>query len=457
MNSNLKLKRIFKMSPAKYILLGFAVLILVGAFLLCLPISNVNGQWLSFVDALFSATTSVCVTGLMTIDIATELTLFGEIIILILIQFGGLGFVTVASLLYMLIGKKINYNTRLTIQESLNTEDSIDTVKMVKQILLITAICELAGMIALAPSLVSFTGNFWSGCYKALFLSVSAFCHAGVDSLGPLTPNFSNVSVFANNPFVLIPLIILIFIGGIGFIVIVEIFNKTFKKKKLTLHSKIVLSLTSILVLLGACVFMFAEWNNPETIGTMTTGNKIINSFFHSINTRTAGFSAIDQSALNPITVFFSILLMFIGGSPMSVAGGIKTTTFFVILLLLFRNQDQNGNIIYKGKKISHKVITKAVRIALIALALLLAGIVLIFILEGGAFSIVSITYDVISAICTVGLSFGITPYLGAFSKLILITLMYVGRVGLLTIPLAFKTKETNASIEYVSAKIIVG
>ena len=227
MSSNSRVKAFFKMSPAKYILLSFALLIFIGAFLLCLPISNVNGEWRSFIDALFSSTTSVCVTGLMTIDIATELTLFGEFIVLLLIQIGGLGFVTSASLVYMMIGKKINYQTRMTLQESLNADDNAGVIKMVRNIFLTTAICELAGFLMLLPSMIKFSGSFWSGCFKALFLAISAFCNAGIDPLGPVTADFSNIACFATNASVLIPIMLLIVLGGIGFIVFVEIFSRT--------------------------------------------------------------------------------------------------------------------------------------------------------------------------------------------------------------------------------------
>lgn len=457
MGSNTKFRAFFKMTPAKYILLSFLALILVGAFLLCLPISNVDGEWLSFVDALFSSTTSVCVTGLMTIDIASKLTLFGEVVVLFLIQLGGLGFVTVASLLYMMIGKKINYQTRMTLQESLNTEDNAGILKMVKNIFIITAICEFAGFLALAPSMVKFSGDFWTGCYKALFLAISAFCNAGIDPLGTVTADFSNIACFANNAAVLIPLMFLIVLGGIGFIVIVDILSRPSKSKKLMLQTRVVLWMSLILIVFGASVFMMAEWNNPKTIGSLSVFDKVTNSFFQSVTTRTAGFASFSQADMTQISKLVSGVLMFIGGSSMSVAGGVKTTTFFILLLMLFKNQDQNGNIIYRDKKITNKVLSKAVRIVLIAIFLLLIGSVLIYIFEGGKFSVASIVYDVISAICTVGLSFGITPMLCSWSKLMLVTLMYVGRVGMLTIPLAFKQKETNSAIDYVNAKIMVG
>ena len=457
MNSNAKLKKIFKMTPSKVILLGFAAVILIGAFLLCLPISNVDRVWIPFVDALFTSTTSVCVTGLMVFDIATKLSLFGEFVVLFLIQIGGLGFVTVTAFAFMIIGKKINYSTRITLQEALSKDDNEGVVKMVKKVLLITFICEGFGMLLLLPSMINFSGDFWSGLFKAVFLSVSAFCNAGIDPLGTATADFSNLSYFASDPFVLIPVMLLIVVGGIGFVVILDIFDFSKRPKKLNIHSRIVLWVTLSLILIGAGSFMIFEWNNPETIGLLSTGDKILNSFFQSITTRTAGFATIDQGSMTTVSTVVSMFLMFVGGSPMSIAGGLKTTTLFVLLMLLFKNPDANGNIIYQNKKISHQTRTKAVKLALIAVLLVFVGSITLYLFENSAITLSGAMYEVISAICTVGLSFGITPSLCLGSKITLILLMYIGRIGMLTIPLAFKPKESNLSIDYVNAKIIVG
>ncbi len=452
-----KFKKFFRMTPSKVILIGFASIILVGAFLLCLPISNVNREWLPFVDALFSATTSVCVTGLMVFDIAIELSLFGQFVVLFLIQIGGLGFVTVTAFAFMILGKKINYSARITLQESLSKEDNEGVVNMVKKVLQITFFCELLGFLALAPSMIEFTGNFWSGCFKALFLSVSAFCNAGIDPLGGATAEFSNLEFFASNPFVLIPVMLLIVAGGLGFIVYVDIFGRNRKSQKINQHTRVVLIMTMSLIFIGAIIIMICEWNNPATLGRFGTFDKIVNSFFQSITTRTAGFATFSQGEMSQVSIMLSEILMFVGGSPVSIAGGIKTTTFFLLLLLLVRNPDQNGNIIYRGKKITNKLLTKAVRIAVMAVCFIIIGSALIYVFEGSSVAIGAIIYEVISALCTVGLSFGITPTLCSASKLTLIALMYVGRIGMLTIPLAFRTKDSSSSIEYMESKITVG
>lgn len=445
------------MTPAKFILLGFASVILLGAFLLCLPISNTAGIWMPFIDSLFTSTSSVCVTGLMVYDVAMELTIFGQVIVMLLIQIGGLGFVAITSLLFLLIGKKIDYATRLTIQESLNQEDTKDVVKTIIFVIIATFSLELIGFIALIPPMIEFSGSVGLGIFKALFLAVSAFCNAGFDPLGSATPAFSNLSHFATSPAVLIPVMFLIVLGGIGFIVFIDLFKKFKKKKRLNIHTRIVLWFTGILILLGAILVMFFEWNNPNTIGNMSTGNKIMNCFFQSITTRTAGFATFDQSQMSQITVMICEIFMFIGGSSASMAGGVKTTTFFVLLLLLFKSPDQNGNIIYRNRKISNNLITKATKIVLIAVGTLVVGITLVYTFEAGTAALDAVIYECISALCTVGLSFGITPTLCWQSKLTLSLMMYMGRIGMLTIPLAFKIKNQPNSIKYVDAKLTVG
>lgn len=446
----------FHITPAMIILLGFAAIILVGAFLLCLPISNRAGEWIPFIDALFTSTTSVCVTGLMVFDIAMELNLFGQIIVMLLIQIGGLGFVSMASFIFLLLRRKINYSTRLTLQESLNKDDTQGVVETIIKVLIITLICEFVGFVLLTPSMIIYTGEVGMGIFRALFLSISAFCNAGVDPLGSLTPEFSNLAFFIDKSWVLIPVMALIVVGGIGFLVILDLFDKNRKSKKINLHTRVVLIITSVLILIGAAVTMICEWNNDLTIGNLSVWDKIVNSFFQSITTRTAGFATFDQGAMSQVTIIFSEILMFIGGSPASFAGGMKTTTLFVLMLVLFKSTTQDGDIIYRNKKITHQTINKALRIVLIGVGLVIVGSLLLFVFEGEKYTFGTVLFESISAICTVGLTLGITPVLSVGSKLVVIMLMYIGRIGMLTIPLAFKTKE-SLSIDYVEAKIVVG
>ena len=247
--------KVFKLTPVKTIVLGFMAIILIGAFLLCLPISHQNGQWSNFVDALFTSTSAVCVTGLAVFDVAKTLTLFGQIVVLFLIQIGGLGFVSLTCLMFMLLGKKINYSTRMTLQESLNKDTTQGVVKMVKKIIITMFAVEFVGFVCLAPSMIIFTGNFFSGCFKALFLSIAAFCNAGFDPLGSATPELSNLMFFNTNAFVLIPVMLLIVTGGFGFVALFDLFNFKRNGQKLSLHTKIVLIVTHILIFVGALLY----------------------------------------------------------------------------------------------------------------------------------------------------------------------------------------------------------
>ena len=460
MQNKNSIKKFFKLTPAKTIILGFLSIILIGAFLLCLPFSNVNHTWHNFVDALFTSTSAVCVTGLMVFDVAMELSLFGQIVVLFLIQIGGLGFVTLTCLLIMLLGKKISYSTRITLQESLNKETTAGVVRMVRKIVIVMFSIEFVGFLCLAPSFVKFTGSFWSGCFKALFLSVSAFCNAGFDPLGNLTPEFSSLAYFINNPLFLTIVMLLVITGGIGFVVLFDIFNLKKENKKLSLHTKIVLYVTGILIFGGATLFAIFEWNNPNTIGNLSTFNKLVNCLFQSITPRTAGFATLNQAGLTSGSVYITKFLMVVGGSSMSVAGGIKTTTLFVLFITLIKRTNENGSINFAKRNISTKVIVKSVKLLLAYTMLIALSSLNIYIIEmANGITYSQIVFECISALSTVGLTLGITPALTVGSKLLLTLLMFIGRVGMLTLPLAFKPKNKiiENEIEFADSKIIVG
>ena len=454
----MKTKRKFSLNPATQIVLGFLVIILVGTLLLCLPFSSKDGQWFSFIDSFFTSTSAVCVTGLIVVDTAVHFSLFGQIIILLLIQIGGLGFITLTSLIFLLIGKKIGYEQRIAMQESLSQENNQGIVKFVRNIIIVVFSIEFVGFLCLAPSMISNFG-WGDGIFKAIFLSISAFCNAGFDVLGTYGTEFQNLGVFAENALILIPIMFLIVVGGIGFVVLFDVGNKFKKKKKISMHSKIVLITTLVLVFGGAILFAIFEWNNPNTIGNMSVWDKIVNSFFQSITPRTAGFATFDQSKLTSASVVVTDILMFIGGSPASTAGGIKTITFVILMLFIFKNQNSKGDIVFCKRKISNKTIQKALKIFCIVLSCVLISTMVICIDEGAKVSIGEVLYEVISAVSTVGLTMGITPMLGVFSKIMLILLMFVGRVGTLTLFVALGSRPASISedIEYPDSKIIVG
>lgn len=446
-----------KINPASQIAISFLATILVGTFFLCLPISNVNGQWLSFIDGLFMSTSSVCVTGLVVRDLAVHFTLFGQIVTLLLIQIGGLGFITLTALAFFAIGKKISYQTRVAMQESLNQNTNQGVVKLVKNVIILVFSIEFVGFILFLPSLIPMYG-WGQGIFKSLFLAISAFCNAGMDVLGVAGMEFSSLSAFAQNSLILLPVMLLIVVGGIGYIVLFEI-GKKFKKQKFSFHSKLVLVTTAVLIFGGALIFAILEWNNPNTIGNMNVWDKIVNSLFLSITNRTAGFATYDLSKLSQGSAMLSILLMFIGGSPASTAGGIKTTTFIVLLIALFKSENSNGNITFCRRSITPKVVKKCVRVIGFAGILIVISTFMICVFENGSVSILEAIFECVSALSTVGLTLGVTTFVGFGSKLVLILLMFIGRVGAvtLTIALVSKNRAQVSEIEYPDSKILVG
>ncbi len=448
----------FKPPVALKIIFSFFIVILIGTFFLSLPISSADGRWFSFVDSFFVSTSAVCVTGLTTVDLAVHFSLFGKIVVMLLIQIGGLGFVTISTLLFMAFGKKISFEHRLTIKESINKEDNQGVLKALIKIVIITFVTEFIGFVCLAPSLAIKYG-FWDGCFKALFLSISAFCNSGMDLFGTADNPYAGMSVFSKNVLVLLPVMFLIIIGGVGFVVINDIIKKKNpkEKKRLSFHSVLVLCITGILVFGSAILFMIFEWNNPLTIGNMNFGQKLVNGFFQSVTPRTAGFSAINQAGLTSASKALTTVLMFIGGSPVSTAGGLKTTTMLVLLLYLFKMPNKNGGLVFRKKTISSSILHRSLKLFLIMLSTILLGSCLLVVIEGGNFGLSALMFEVVSAICTTGLTLGITPLLSVGSKLVLCMMMFMGRVGLLTFAMLFGRKNKNVEIEYQDSKIIVG
>ena len=444
-----------RLSPSLQVLLGFMGLILLGTFLLALPISNRNGEWLNFIDALFSSTTSVCVTGLVVVDVGFQFTLFGQFVIMFLIQMGGLGIVALTSLIFLLLRKKINFSSRVAIKESLNRESMQGIVKFIKRVIILTFTIEAIGALCMLYSTITFTGSFWRGLFAACFMAISSFCNAGIDVFGSETSQFMSLNPFASDVLMQISVMMLIIIGGIGFAVIIDGF-KNFKNNQ---HAKVVVFTTITLIFGGATLYMICEWNNPLTIGNMSVGEEIINSFFQSVTTRTGGASTFDQAGLTMPGTILTMFLMFVGGSPTSTAGGIKTTTLFILLLLLIKAPNDNGNLVFKNRRISVNILLKAVKIVLYSTIVLIIGVTIISVVEGDNFSFIEVVFECISALSTVGLTMGITPYLSPISKLVVLSIMFIGRVGMMTIILALSARASNINnqIEYINTDIIVG
>ncbi len=424
------------LKPGQYLVLGFLSVILVGTLLLMLPFSTVQDGSLGFLNALFTSTSAVCVTGLTVVNTGLAFTLFGQIVITCLIQVGGLGFMTIASLVFLMIGKRISLRERLLIQESFNADSLQGLVKLVRNAVVVTFLLEGAAAIIFAFRFIPEYG-FGQGLFQSVFMAVSAFCNAGFDPFG-----FANsIEPFIADPVINFTIMVLVVLGGMGFSVILDVLHHR-RFRKLMLHSRVVLIMTGILLVTGTLLIAVLEWNNPLTIGSpdLNVGEKLMASMFQSVTLRTAGFDTIGQNDLTPAGQLLSIILMFIGASPASTGGGIKTTTFFMVALYAVttvrRKQDYN----ILGRRLNEQTVKRALAIFTLALGLILVDTVIISAVESmthGTESLEQVLFEVVSAFGTVGLSTGITPTLNGVSKVFIICTMFLGRVGPLTVSMA--------------------
>ena len=423
----------FKLSSVHLIPLSFLGAILIGTILLILPVSSAGGTWTPPIDALFTAVTSVCVTGLVVVDTYSYWSLFGQVVILLLIQVGGLGVITVFSTLMLFAHKHFSLSDRLTLRDAMNLDTISGLLGFLAIVIRGTVIVELTGALFYAIAFVPRFG-FRRGIWVSFFTAVSAFCNAGIDILGP-----NSLIPFRDDPLILIVTMALIVTGGLGYVVWVDIFGKTFARQEevvppkeifrhFTEHTKLALTLTLALIAAGTAVIFAAEFRNPETIGTFPLPLAFLNSLFESVTFRTAGFAAIPQGSLTDVSCIAAFLLMFIGGSPIGTAGGIKTTTFyFYILNIMTYIRGENSAHVYK-RSISREQMMKATAIVEVSMGTVLA---LTFLLTAtNPFGFTDSLFEVMSACATVGLTRGITPLLNTAGKLIIIAGMYLGRIG---------------------------
>lgn len=440
----------FRLNTTQAIVLAFFCVILLGACLLMLPGATKSSGSLSFVDALFTATSATCVTGLAVANTFETFTIFGQIVILFLIQFGGLGYLSLSSAIYLVFGMKITLSRKLSLSSDFGQSNMGTYRRLIKNVLVLTLIIEGAGAILLSAG---FSRYYSAGraIYMGIFHSISAFCNAGFDivSIGS-----GSLTAFASDPLILLTIAALIILGGLGFIVISEVITRR-HIRKFTLHSKVVLSVTAALIVLGTVVYMILEYNNPLTIGNMNFGDKLLNCFFMSVTPRTAGFNSVSTTGMTNASTFFTIVLMFIGASPASTGGGIKTTTLFVLIFALFAVLQQRKQAVIDKRKIGHQTIVRASSVLLLAVVVLSVSMLIMLAVE--PFSFEELLFEQVSAYATVGLSLGITSSLTVTSKLVLIFNMYVGRVGALTFFLSFtKQEKIESKILYAESNILI-
>ena len=441
---------------------GFLGVIFLGGVLLWLPISN--QQPIAFIDALFTSTSAVCVTGLITITPQVQFTLFGKIVLMLLIQIGGLGVVACIASFFFLLKKRITVKERIVIQETYNMDRIGGIVGMLRRIILGVFAVEGAGAVLYAFQFVPEYG--WvKGLGYSIFHSVSAFCNAGIDVLGS-----TSLSVYSANPLINLTTMALIILGGLGFVVwfdVLDHFRKTWRRRPfaaggfagLKLHTKLVLLMTAMLLVVGTVGIFLMEYRNPQTMGDMGFGEKLLASTFQSVTTRTAGFFTVPQGALYDETKLFCSILMFIGGSPAGTAGGIKTTTIAMLLLTCLVVVRGGREIECFGRKITFANFRTGFAVALLAFGIFLAGTMLIAVFEADSVALIDIIYETTSAIGTVGLTADLTPHLERASQVILMLLMYTGRIGPITLALVFagKTDPKSRLRELPGERVIVG
>ena len=442
------------MNATRIVALGFAVIILAGSLLLMLPCSSTSGQVTGFIDCLFTATSATCVTGLIPVDTQLHWTLFGQVVILLLIQLGGLGFMTVITLVSFALHRRIGLSERLIMVSTLNLNDMDGVVRVVRHALMGTFLLEGTGAVLLSFRFVPQFG-VPGGIWRGIFHAISAFCNAGFDLLGERYGAFTSVEGYNNDPYVLGILMALIIVGGLGFFVWEDLVRARYQKG-LSLYSKMVLAITAFLLLGGTAYFFFTEYNNPDTLGNMPLWQKLLNAAFQSTTLRTAGFASFDQGGLRECSLAVSCLLMLIGGSSGSTAGGLKTVTAAVLLLGLRSSLAGREQVTFRGRAISYQRVANAMSLALIMLFLFLLGSITISLAENVHY--LDAAFETASALGTVGVTTGITPSLSPFSQTILITLMYLGRVGVFSVSVAFLTRSQGiARVKYPYLDVMIG
>ena len=443
-----------KLNATRLVAGSFALIILTGALLLALPAASRSGESVGLFDSFFTATSATCVTGLVTVDTDLTWSPFGQAVILVLIQLGGLGFMTVVSIASLMLHRRIGLSERLLMVSTLNLNNLNGVVRVVRRALVGTAVLEGAGTLLLAVRMVPRYG-LAQGLWHAVFHAVSAFCNAGFDLQGGDSGAFSSLAAFQDDGLVLLVTAGLVIAGGLGFFVWDDILTNR-RWKKLSLYTKIALGITGLLVLGGTLFFFAAERGNGATLGSMTTGEKWLNAFFQSVTLRTAGFNVIDQGAMTDNSLVMSCLLMLVGGCSGSTAGGLKTVTVWVLFMLLFTGLRGREEIVFRGRTLPIQRAMNAVTLFFMVALLMLAGTMALSFIDGVNY--LSAVFETASALGTVGLTTGLTPQLSQLSQGVLIFLMYTGRVGVLTCSLAFLNRSGDGpDIQYPKFDVMIG
>lgn len=444
-----------KFSPIRVLPLGFALMIAVGTALLMLPAASKSGEALPFLSALFTATSASCVTGLVVADTGTYFSLFGQIVILLLIQLGGLGFMAAASILFLLVGKRISLSERLTLAEAFGENRLQGIVPLAVSACALTFGFELIGAVLLSIRFIPAFGAA-RGIYYGIFHSISAFCNAGFDLMG----NYSSFTAYTGDPLVCFVLMALIVAGSLGFSVLLDI-SRAKRFSALRLHGKIVLFVSAVLLFGGALFILLFEYGNPATLAPLSFPQKLLASLFQSVTFRTAGFNTIDQSAMSDASKALGCVLMLIGGAPAGTAGGLKLTTAAVLFCAVRAQLKGRNDVEIFRRRVPEGTLRRSLCITAIGLTLFVIGIISVSLMERGApgasIGFLDQAYEVVSAMCTVGLSVGLTAAAGSGTRIALILLMFTGRVGMLTMALSLTARHEDSGLRMPEEDILVG
>ena len=428
--------------------------IMVGTAFLCIPAASNSGE-VNFMAAFFTATSATCVTGLSAVDTASHWSYFGQAVILVLMQVGGLGLITILSVFFLYVQKRSSLSQRKLVMQSAGFVNLEGIRKLVKYIIIVTFSCEVVGAFLLCFSFVPVMG--WGrGVWQSVFTAVSAFCNCGYTLTGWYGQD--SLNAYISDPVVCLTVCALIVIGGIGFFVWGDLIKNGLHFKKYNFHTKVVLSMTAALIIVGWAMFMAFEWNNPQTIGDKDAGTKLLATLFMSISPRTAGFNTVSSKFLSSAGGMLTVVLMFIGGSPGSTAGGIKTTTFAVLVMSAIATSRRRTEASVFNRRFEDDAYPQAGTVfSVYIIAVIFCSMIICAIEAEAGYTSFEVVFEVVSAIGTVGLSCGITGSLGVASQLILIFLMYLGRVGGFTLILVFSNERQPVSISRVPGNLIIG
>ncbi len=444
---------LLRLNPPQVLAVGFLIMILAGSGLLSLPAASSSGESMPYLDAVFMAASATCVTGLSVLNPGVDLTTFGQLVLIGLVQVGGLGFMTVATLIALVFRRRITFRERLILQETMSQHSTEGIIRLVRKVLLYAIVIETVGALLLFIRF-SFEMPPGQAAYFGAFHSISIFNNAGFDLFGAIEGRAGSLIHYVDDPFVNLIAMPMILLGGIGFIVIADLLEYP-RKRKLSLHSKVVLSMTALLVVIGAIIVFIFEFSNPATLKPLDASGKVFASFFQSVTSRSAGLATLDIGQLRQATQFFIVIMMFIGAAPGSAGGGIKVTTFAILIGAVWAMMRGKQDIVFFRYRIASDRVYKAITFSLLSFLLIVVAAMILSVTEN--FSFLGILFETTSAYATAGISMGLTSQLTPFGQFMIIMLMFVGRLGPITLAFTLTPRMDNEPFRYPEGKVTIG